>query len=156
MVVRLTTWVPPRSGTGEVLLHFDEIKGLKYARFRLRIVQGTHDPDAEGETELAFEDRGNDRVLRLRHRVTGFSLRRAVLGYFDDTLGRLMTARLNAIETRVATGRPAKAATGINSWFRDQGAMEARTSATPDGYRTAYGHPPNADEIRVLQALGKI
>ena len=129
---------------------------MRHARFRLRIVQGTHDPDAEGETALAFEDRGTCRVLRLRHRVTGFSLRRAALGYFDDTLGRLMTARLNTVETRVATGRPAKAATGINSWFRDQGPMKARTCATPDGYRTAYGRPPNADEIRVLRALGKI
>jgi len=155
-VVRLTTWVPPHAGTGEVLLEFHEITALKHARFHLKVMRGHTAPCAQGETEMVFEDRGRHRVVHLRHKVTGLSPRRAILGYFDDTFGRLMTARLNAIETRVATGRPAKAVSGITCWLRPGAEVDLARDPDTTGYRTAYGRQRSADETKALQALGRI
>ena len=155
-VIRLTTWVPPLAGTGEALLHFHQIEPLRYARFTLNVTRGKHDPDAEGETELFFEDHGSHRVLHMHHTVNGFSPRRAILGYFDDTFGRLMSARLEAIEARVGSGRATKAETEINSWFEGQSQLEDVGDDRDGGYRTAYGRRRTDDETRVLQALGRI
>lgn len=155
-VVRLVTWVPSLTGAGEVLIHFDEVRSMQYVRFRMEVVRGTHDPAAEGESELFFADHGGCRSLRLRHRVNGFTPRRAILGYFDDTFGRLMTARLEAIEARATSGRQVKSATGFNSWFEQHGGVETRTEDRANGYRPAYGRSRSDDETRVLRALGKI
>lgn len=154
-LIRLVTWMPPRAGTGEVLIQYDDLVPLEYARFQLRVTEGTQDPDAEGETELLFEDRGDIRLLRLRHKVNGFTPRRILAGYFDDTFGRLMAARLDALETRSRTGHPAKTEIPFNTWF-DAG--ETRTSLQPaaNGYRTAYGRNRSEDETRALAAIGRI
>ena len=52
--VRLTTWRPPRAGTGEALIAFDRIVPLRFARFTLSVLRGTRDPDGEGETTMRF------------------------------------------------------------------------------------------------------
>jgi len=154
-VVRLTTWEPPHAGSGEILLDFAEITALEHVRFRLKVMRGLHDPCEEGETEIFFEDRGSHRRLHVRHLVEGFTARRALLGTFDDTFGRTMTARLNAIETRVATGRPAKAETGFDTWCRTC-VVEPTGEADASGYRTAYGRHHSAAETEALQDLGQI
>lgn len=154
-VVRLTTWSPPHAGSGEVLIDFAEITALKHARFRLKVMRGLHDPCLEGETEMFFEDRGTCRVVHLRHLVEGFTPRRAALGTFDDTFGRTMVARLNAIEARVATGHRAKAETGFDNWVGKVAVEPAREPGF-GGYRTAYGRHRSAAETEALQELGQI
>ncbi|MCB1328172.1 MAG: hypothetical protein KDK28_01310 [Maritimibacter sp.] len=154
--VRLTTWMPPRAGTGEALITFDRIEPLRYVRFKLTVLRGTRDPDGEGETEFLFEDRGSHRVMYLRHRVNGCSLRRAILGYFDDTYGRMMAARLDAIESRARDGRITKTRTDVSAWFETQAEFKEVRGDEGGGYRTAYGRRRTDDETRVLRALDRI
>lgn len=165
--VRLTTWTPPRAGSGEVLLNVAEITALKHVRFHVEITRGAHDPCLEGETEMVFEDRGASRTVHLRHKTTGLTRRRAALASFDDTFGRMMTARLAAIETRAATGRAAKAETGFTDGLairagkaprRDPRHSRRTRAPAPatGGYRTAYDRRPTPEETRALQALGRI
>ncbi|MCB1357547.1 MAG: hypothetical protein KDK53_13975 [Maritimibacter sp.] len=153
--VRLTTWRPPRAGTGEALIAFDRIVPLRFARFTLSVLRGTRDPDGEGETTMRFEDRGTYRVIHIRHRVKSAPLRRAILGYFDDTFGRMMSARLDAIETRIRCGRATKTVEDVTAWFEPQAQLEEVTG-DDDRYRTPYGRRRTDDETRVLQALGRI
>lgn len=151
-VVRRLTRIPPRAGTGEVLMSFDDITPLADARFRLSTVRGVGDADAE----LLFENRGHHRVLGLRHKVNGFTPRRILMGYLDDTFGRLLAARLDAIEARYAGAQTTETTVPLTTWFDCADGALSGVEPALRGCRAAFGRARSTEETRALEALGRL
>lgn len=95
--IRLITW-QPGSPMGEVLLHVDELETLKRTRLTIEVVQGKRDQRTEGTTTFEVVDLGHQRVLYVSHEMAELPWRRALRGWLDDTLGRIMDVRLSVVE----------------------------------------------------------
>lgn len=96
--VRLLTWKPGQDA-GEFSVHFFSLEPFKSARLRVHVISGTSDPVTEGITDISVTDLGEQRNILVRHEMAGLPLRRAIRGWIDDTLGRVVDARLGGIET---------------------------------------------------------
>ncbi len=151
--VRLVTWRPDHQA-GEVLMHIDDMEPFAYVRLRLRVVRGYHDPAIEGVTEFVMKDEGKYRTLEVRHETPKLPLRRVLDGWIDDRLGRMMDARLAAVECRAsrAKSRASKSKYPLMDWQAASGTTCVSTSGSsnPSGYRTAYGRGMSGTESAIL------
>lgn len=117
--VRLVTWLPPR-GAGELLLHIHEIEPFRRVRLSMETLRGPTDAGTRGETLLEVVDMGRERHVRMRHTYeNGFPPRRLLRAWLDDTFGRMMDARLEAIEISARCPGAAKAKVSFDSWYPD-------------------------------------
>jgi len=153
--IRLVTWLPPRPA-GETLLHIDEMRAFRYVRLRMQVIAGLRDREAEGTTEFSFEDRGNVRVIHVAHTAPALPPRRLLRGWLDDTLGRVMDARLNAVERHVQRrlGRmQSRAKPVFEAWYIAPAEVAAAHADRHRGYRTAYGRRASNRERAALDDI---
>jgi hypothetical protein len=137
-MLRLITWMPPHP-PGETLLHIDRIAPFREVRFRMEVVSGLRDKALEGTTTIRIEDRGTYRRFTVTHTPDHPLPRRLLRGWLDDTLGRMMDARLAAVE-RLAAGQPqGKPVASLGAWFEEPHVTVDGRDGHVDGYRTPYG-----------------
>ncbi|MEJ1992721.1 MAG: hypothetical protein P8X50_13775 [Maritimibacter sp.] len=156
--VRLITWTPEQQA-GEVLITFDHMKQFSYVMMQLRIVEGMQDPIIEGTSEFWMEDNGYYRSFRIRQKITGIPLRRMLRGWLDDTIGRMIDARLAGIECRASKAKKPQnkghplldyVSEGV---ITDRNKGRENTGTRSTGYRTAYDRTLSAAEQAALRDL---
>lgn len=153
--IRLVTWLPPRPA-GETLLHIEEIRPFHYVRLRMQVVSGLRDREAEGTTEFTIEDRGHMRLIHVAHTAPSLPPRRLLRGWLDDTLGRMMDARLNAVERHVqGRRRPMRGRDKprFEAWYMEPAEVAAARECSHRGHRTAYGRRATDCEPAALDGM---
>jgi hypothetical protein len=150
--VRLITWEPGQP-PGEVLLHIDAITPFARVRLRMDVVSGRKDRGGDGVTEFTLEDQGRRRALTLTHRLDRPLPRQILCGWLDDTLGRMMDTRLDAIEAAAAGHGPAKTRQPLGHWVDQPGTVVDGRPDTLGGYRTAYGRRASDRERAAIDEI---
>ena len=89
----------------ETLLHIEE--AALHDHVRLRIESRSEDvaQASRGSTSLRVFDKGPHRLVILAQDSEQVALRHLVRGWLDDTLGRMLDARLARIEAQLSTAR---------------------------------------------------
>lgn len=139
-VIRLVTWVPPRPA-GETLLHIQEVRPFQFIRFRMDVVTGLLDSEIQGVTEIEIADRGAYRTIRVTHSAPALPPRRLVRSWLDDTLGRMMDARLNAVERNARTHclrAEARKRAEFNVWYPEASEVGKTMPDPAHVYRADY------------------
>lgn len=156
--VRLITWTPEHQA-GEVQVHFDDYETFSYVKMRLQIVHGRRDPLLEGATEFWMSDKGAYRRFDIRAELNNMPLRRLLRAWLDDTLGRIMEARLTGVEKRASkvkaqSSRPhAHPLLDLADEVTTVRRNRSSKSGEPSGYRTAYGRKLSGAEKSALEGL---
>ncbi|MAM60146.1 hypothetical protein [Maritimibacter sp. UBA3975] len=145
--IRMIHWLPPHRRF-ESLVEIKEMDLMRSVTM-LYSFSGTEreDPASEGLTTFRIIDEGRRRRIELDHVMTALPLRRALRGYLDDTLGRMMDRRLLLIERAALRARhssraAARAASGRRELFDAIGYQPER--------------PPGKERRRAFPSLGSL
>lgn len=103
-IVRMIHWMPPHR-RGETLLHIEEAAFYDHVRLRIESRGDGVAQVSRGSTSLRFFDKGTHRLVILAQDTEQVALRHLVRGWLDDTLGRMLDARLARIEEQLCTAR---------------------------------------------------
>lgn len=158
--VRLITWTP-ETQAGEVLVHIDEMEVFSYVKMRLCVEHGPRTPIIEGSTIFRMSDKGAYRSFYVRHELGALPWRRVWRSWLDDTLGRMMEARLMAAEVKAnkikqRKGRKQLSLLGYGSDFNSKTSNYSILDAASSGhrnnqnYQTIYGRKPSNTERDAL------
>ena len=139
---------------GETLLYIDAIEPLRHVRLRMRVVAGKRDAATEGTTSFTIRDRGDHRDVEVRHEIARLAPRRILRGWLDDTLGRILDARVAAVERGVCRSSRRHAGSTMAMWFEEGHEVQPARDTRRRGRPTAHGRRRTDRETAGLGALG--